>query len=300
MKLQKILVLFFIIFLVLGNCNETNSSQEASTNQLSLSKEINHNIEAYKNVANIIFFLTMSIIGILSYLQARKTVFSPIKTEVFKYQLQAYEKIIEYFQNKKETELLNDLDIQMIIEINAFNLYKDYVTTCIDSSTQMNPKYTDKYRQLSTRVKLVKGTHFDYFDEINYSDTNTEENKKRSVEWNDKEYEMIFYTDTNYNTTEKIKSFQNSPLVPLELKKLLDEYLMLADECLNTVGAVIEEVGKDMPNTFPTKNKLKNFNTYGLFNLFSNKRPALEPKAKEILTYINKYLNVEKVVEHGA
>lgn len=68
---------------------------------------------------------------------------------------------------------------------------------------------------------------------------------------------------------------------------------------MNTVCAVIEEVGKDMPNTFSTKNELKNFNTYRLFNLFSNKRLALEPKTKEILTYINKYLNVEKVVEHG-
>lgn len=245
----------------------------------------------------------MSIIGIYSYRQAKKTVFSPIKTEVFKYQLQAFEKIIEYFQNKSEVELFKDLDLEMIMEINTFNLYKDYVNLFIDNSIKMNPKYIDKYTQLSTRIKLVKGTHFDYFEDINYAtdldEKKTDDSETPSCKWNKKEYEMIYYTDNYHEVIEKIKSFQNSPLVPLELKSLINAYINIADDCLKSLGSVIEEVGKDMPNTFPTHKELKNFNTYGMLNIYSKKRPSLEPKAKEILTYINTYLNVEKVVEHG-
>ncbi len=42
-----------------------------------------------KDIVNILFFLTVGTIGILSYLQAKKTIFTPLKTEIFKYQLKA-------------------------------------------------------------------------------------------------------------------------------------------------------------------------------------------------------------------
>ena len=133
--MKKIFVLFFLILLVTASCNETNTSQELSTVQSHITKVTNQTIETFKNITNIFFFLIMSIIGILSYIQAKKTVFSPIKTEVFKYQLQAFEKIIEYFQNKSEVELFNDLDLETIMEINTFYLYKDYVNLFIGSAS---------------------------------------------------------------------------------------------------------------------------------------------------------------------
>jgi hypothetical protein len=42
-----------------------------------------------KDIVNILFFLTVGTIGILSYLQAKKTIFTPLKTEIIKYQLKA-------------------------------------------------------------------------------------------------------------------------------------------------------------------------------------------------------------------
>ena len=56
-------------------------------------------MEVIKNFFNIIFFATMSILAILSYLQARKTLFSPIKTEIFKLQVKELQEVINIFNN---------------------------------------------------------------------------------------------------------------------------------------------------------------------------------------------------------
>ena len=51
-----------------------------------------HCMSDLKDFFNIVFFLTVSIVAVLSYLQARKTLFSPIKTEIFKLQIEVNNK----------------------------------------------------------------------------------------------------------------------------------------------------------------------------------------------------------------
>jgi len=259
-------------------------------------------LDACKDIVQILFFLTMSIVAILSYRQARKTVFSPIKTEIFKYQLQEFEKIINYFQNKSDVDLIKDLDIDNIVEINGFNLYKDYVQTFMKNEIKLNPDVIERYQKLATRIKLVKGTHYDYFEKIDFdSDISTirkdEANKSPQLLWEEKEFESIFFTEKHHAIVERIKSFQKSPLIPIELRKLLSEYVDITDNCLSSVGVTIEEAGISMPKCFPTSCEIRKFNTLGLLNSYHSKRPALEPKAKEILGYVNKYLNIEKLIE---
>lgn len=103
--MKRVIVLVCFILITIGHSNTTkNSGRPAS--QLNATISSDNQVETYKDIANIIFFITMSIIAILSYIQAKRTVFSPIKTETFKYQLQAFEKVIEHFQDKSEIDLL--------------------------------------------------------------------------------------------------------------------------------------------------------------------------------------------------
>jgi hypothetical protein len=67
-------------------------------------------VELIKNLANIAFFAIISLVTVLSYLHARKTLFAPIRTETFKLQLKAFEEILLYFQNKSESDFLDAMD----------------------------------------------------------------------------------------------------------------------------------------------------------------------------------------------
>lgn len=83
-------------------------------------------LEDIKSIVNILFFLTAGIVGVLSYLNARKTLFAPIKTETFKLQLKAFEELLSFFQHKNEHDFLDDFDFPRILRLNALQMCDAY------------------------------------------------------------------------------------------------------------------------------------------------------------------------------
>lgn len=86
-------------------------------------------IETAKNITNIFFFIVVAVVTILSYLQARKTLFAPIRTETFKLQLKAFEEVLLYFQNRSEFDFMEALDLSRIAELNTLRMADHYVDT---------------------------------------------------------------------------------------------------------------------------------------------------------------------------
>jgi len=272
------------------------------------------NIEAginiTKDITHILFFISMATIGVLSYRQARKTVFSPIKTEIFKYQLQSFEEVISHFQNKSEMDLLDDMDMKTVVDINCFELFCSYVGTFFDGQMEIDEKYREEKR------KLYKGAivsaefaaeHFEIIGPESKAESKTNSKKEKIndpalklAQWNDRKYGLIHYTENYSAATSEIERFQNSPLLPSQLKSLLKEYALLMHESLSAVGEAIEEAGKQMPVNYPNPDALKGFGDAWLSNIYNDKRPKLEPKAKEILDFINTYLGIDSLANVNA
>src|SRR5688572_24242827 len=61
--------------------------------------DVNFIVSTIKDIFQILFFCVIVAVTILSYLQAKKTLFTPIKTETFKMQIKAFEEILLFFQN---------------------------------------------------------------------------------------------------------------------------------------------------------------------------------------------------------
>lgn len=132
-----------------------------------------------------------------------------------------------------------------------------------------------------------------------FSTTKEKETLNDSVsklaQWNAKKYGCVNFTQAYFLANKKIEKFQNSPLLPKDLKKLLKDYNSLIHETLSAIGLAIEEIGPKMPTKFPKKEKIRNFDPSWLSNIHNEKRPKLEPKANEILEYINQYLGIDNL-----
>lgn len=83
-------------------------------------------IDQVKDIANIVFFVTMSVIALLSYLQARKTIFSPIKTEIFKLQIETFNKVISFFNRTGQSSFDELFDFHGLFEFNAERMQRTY------------------------------------------------------------------------------------------------------------------------------------------------------------------------------
>jgi hypothetical protein len=82
-------------------------------------EEVSFIIDTVKDTMQVFFFIVAGTVTVLSYRQAKKTLFTPIKTEVFKMQVKAFEEILAFFQNKTESDFVEAFDFNYILTINA-------------------------------------------------------------------------------------------------------------------------------------------------------------------------------------
>jgi hypothetical protein len=79
-----------------------------------------------QGIVQIAFFVTTGIVAILSYIRAKKTLFQPLRTEVFKEQLKTLRKILDQFEGKGEVALRDDFGFPELIHINTISLLDSY------------------------------------------------------------------------------------------------------------------------------------------------------------------------------
>ncbi len=265
--------------------------------------DISKNIAIIKDIFHIAFFISIAILALLSYLQAKKTIFSPIKTEIFKCQLAVFEEVISHFQSKSEVELKEDMDMDSIIEINSFELLNSYISIFMEGEVRIDEKFT-KEKMSIVRGAVVSNEYAEeYFQLVGTKAPVVPDNENphdpalKLAKWNDRKCGFVHFTEGYVKATDEIKRFQNSPLLPSRLKELLKDYSTLMHETLATVGEAVEEAGKGMPANFPTTDTLKNFTSAWVSNIHNNKAPKLEPKAIEILNFINEYLGIDNLAK---
>jgi hypothetical protein len=90
-------------------------------------------LEDWKNIFDIFFSLTVAMIALLAYLSARKTILSPLKTEVLKKQLNAVENVLEYISiDEVPNGSLNEkIDIYGLWKTGLDYLGHSYLAACL-------------------------------------------------------------------------------------------------------------------------------------------------------------------------
>jgi len=87
---------------------------------------IEYTISNVRDIFQIVFFITISTITVLTYLKAKRTLLQPIKTEIFKEQIKIFADILNFFRGKKEWDLMNEMYLQKLINVNLISLMDDY------------------------------------------------------------------------------------------------------------------------------------------------------------------------------
>jgi len=263
-------------------------------------------IEDIKNISNIIFFAVISIVTILSYLQARKTLFAPIRTETFKMQLKAFEEVLQYFQNKSESDLLDAFDLDRILRLNTLRMADLYVDMFFPNEIKIDDAERDKtYSVLVGGIVSIEHAQ-KFFEKVeptsNHKDKHPTDDKISNptiilAKWQKYEHEMIEYTKEFMDQIKELDRMPASPILPKQLRDHIIDFRSIAHECLTTIGLTITEASKKMPEHYPRSTDLITFSPTWIWNEFNESREKFEPTAKKILEHINSYLKVEDLMK---
>ena len=263
-------------------------------------------IEEIKNISNILFFAVVSVVTVLSYLQARKTLFAPIRTETFKLQLKTFEEILLFFQNKSESDFLKGFDLDRIASLNTLEMADSYVSNFFSNEIKI-----DKEARSKVMAPLI-GAIFTLEHANKYLKTVdaetpviklvTEEKKINNpaiilANWQKYEQGMVGFTKEYQTQIKELERLAASPLLPKLLREYIGEFKKIGHENLELIGKTITECAKRMPEHFPNASDMKDFSPDWVWSEFNKKRGNIEPTANKILDYMNNYLKVEELLQ---
>lgn len=263
-------------------------------------------IETIKNLVNIIFFLVVATVAVLSYLQARKTLFAPIRTETFKLQLKAFEEILAIFQNKIEHDFLEAFDFERIVSLNTLQMADRYVAIFFNEEIKIDEEARNKTLSPLIGAIVSKDYMEKFFEKVDIenpvSKPPAEDKKIKNpaivlANWQKYEHGMVGYTKEYQDQLNELTRLSASPVLPKPLREHIGRFQTLAHENLTLVGQTISTCSKLMPEHFPVAADMKDFSPTWVWNEFNGKRTHFEPIAKDILDYMNNYLKIDDLMQ---
>ena len=294
-----VLLLSLLIALAAFAANEpTVSSANSSTG-------VEKTIGAVKDVINILFFVAVGAIGVLSYLQARKTIFTPIKTEIFKLQLKALEDVLLYFEKHEDTYIDSNFDYEKIFYLNTFRMFDAYLDNFFGDKVKIDEeKRKEKYKDLVGAIVSQKfmEEYFTLVDDFKKSNGPTEEPQITNpalilAKWQKYEHGQIEYTEKYMKQLETIRRFRVSPLLPKALKDLIGDFEHQAHKNIVLVGETLTDASKELPEKYPTIDDVQKAAFDWLWNKYNHKKQMLTDAQNEILKFITTYLSIDNLLQ---
>lgn len=218
-------------------------------------------------------------------------------------QIKAFEEILNFFQSKPETDFMKEFDMDFIFNANAKMMFNDFINHFYKNQIKIKEEVIEEMSKnfvggIATQSYVEK-----FFEEPDFYTKGDKQRKEEITnpaiilsEWQKYEYGMIQFTKKYDLALHDLSRLISSPLLPTELKKLIEEFESTVRSQLHTVGEVINELAKDLPSKCPNVETVSKIDLSGAWNLFNSKNKKLEPAADKILKYIREYLKIDTLI----
>lgn len=259
-------------------------------------------MEIVRNAVEIIFYSTMIILGVLSYLQAKKTLFSPIKTEVFKFQLDALKSVLEQFSSRTEICIMDNFDVRNIFTLNYQILLRNYLRTFFPDY-QISKQYSEAleftaaggYAPIDELPEGAKVGHHGYAITYDSEIIPTEPALKLS-KWNSYEYTLVLYTQAFSDKLDSIENLSTNPVIPADLRHMISEYRDLLLENIALMRVVLTKISKQLPEQLPSL-ETESVDVSWAWNEYRDHWIDMLEHSDAINDWVNRYLRVNLLTD---
>jgi hypothetical protein len=252
-----------------------------------------------KDVAQIVFWGVASCIALLTYINARKGILQPIRTEIFKAQLSSLKAVETLFRSKQEHQLRDDIAFSTILTINAQNTLSAfakviYGVTYSDSAPRM--RVGDGWRPLESSIADALQNHSWLSEDL--------PRDEREDFWRRYQIHGLTIPLEHKSGIDRIAALMNDPVLPSELKVAMEDYISTIRLNVDRVQHVFNECAPHMRQRFSTLESIDAIQdgTNGaswMLNCFnrdlheSSTDLQLQPKAAGILQLVRDYLQID-------
>ena len=257
-----------------------------------------------RDLFNILFYAVVSAISILSYLSAKKTLFTPIKTEIFKMQIGVFQEILAAFQNRTNIDFSEQFDFFHILSGNALLMMNEYIRDSFKDQVNIDEKaIKENFRDfvgavasedyLASRFFVPEGPSLMDRDEESEADIGVGGQRN----WSEYKCGNVRFTKKYAVESKKIEHLIASPLLPVELRQKLEAFHQAVLSNLFLTMKILTDVGRTLPDKFTDLESTRDYSPLGIWTLFNSESESLETHAHEIAAFVRDYLRIEELMQ---
>lgn len=238
----------------------------------------------------IAFYASTATVAVLSYRTAKRTLFQPLRTEVFKNQVTDLSQVLKLFSGKKEVKLRDEFAFSALIRANTAKMFDSYALFAFDYE---RPKESREYRIELCPISLVDPAALRVDESFLRPDA--QRSPVKPEKWDYKHTDISLpreYTDKH----DEVQLILDSPLLPSPVGELLESYLEVINQNTIQIRDTIVECSKDMPDKYPTLEDLQRSRTSWVTNEVNRKFRHLEPEANKINAYVRTYFDSDNLL----
>jgi hypothetical protein len=255
-------------------------------------------LTAVHDVVQTVFFLTVGIVTILTYLKAKKTLLQPLRTEIFKEQIKVFAEILAVFSGKGETQLRDDFAFDQFFHANAMHLLDEYAKHFFDVEIDADKRpynTTDCPQAILTHDTLVLADEHTWPEPP--APSNPADLRTRAASWSQFKFSTVSLPHETVNARDNLERLSRSPLVP----KALSEHLVAFDKRLEmnfiALRELFTEAARELPEKYPTLQALEKASLMWLHNRYNQEFQPLEPPAVVISDYLREYFTTDELLK---
>jgi hypothetical protein len=263
-------------------------------------------VSGSRDVTQIAFFIVIGVITILTYKKAKLTLLQPLRTEVFKQQLEVFGVVLGAVRHH-EFDLRNKFGFRELMEVNTVAMYDSYAYQFFDLNIpeEESPYNSAKCPQLRIFAE-AGGTYPSSYPSLRLDDGHLKSEEQPTRDVPDPNTRAALWARYKYNAIRLPKQFvekeaeltriADSPLITQELARLISDLEKTVDANVALVSTVLTEAAKEMPEKYPNVETLKKSSFGWILAKYNKGFTPLEPKSEAIADYMRKYFKVEELM----
>lgn len=249
-----------------------------------------------------LFYLVVGILTFLTYLQAKKTFFQPLKIEVFKEQLRLFTELSRHFTRKTEVQLRDEFNFNNLLWVNITRMYDDYARMFFDMD--LNPD-NRPYNHTNCPYSIFSAEHASKYltvddkdkqEAVQHAKSNPDPRVKATL-WSKYVHAELHVTREYHDKEQEFRQIMDSPLLPKKVVALLENYLSVVEENQAEIAQLLTGISQQLPEKYQTEQDLKQAAFGWIHHEYNQRFKNLEPEARKISNYLRDYFTTDKIFE---
>ena len=248
------------------------------------------------------YYVVIGGVAILTYLSAKKTLFQPLRAEVFKSQLISMQEIFDMLVGKQEHELGDKFHFDLALNFNTLQLYdefaKDYFNVKREYENDVAPYMLHPKKIISEEYLLSTSTLVTEHTRTETKDRDfIKEPTIVATKWINYKYEITTIPNQMDEALDELRRIYSNPLLPKDLTLLLVKLERRINDNVSAITELLSDIGKDLPTKYPNLDELRKSDFAWIQNEYIERFEKIEPISAEIVKYIRNYLGSDKIFE---